>query len=68
MDMSNQKLNFAELYHESKEAVETALTSMWIGETLNESQKEYAQQLKDIIENIFAPEDAIPLVGVYQPL
>lgn len=65
--MSNQKLNFAELYHESKEAVETALTSMWIGETLNESQKEYAQQLKDIIGNIFAPEDAVPLVECINP-
>lgn len=65
--MSKQRLNFAGLYEDCKNAVESALTSMWIGETLNESQKDYARQLKEIIGNIFAPNDAIPLVECINP-
>lgn len=65
--MSNQRLNFATLYQESKQAVEAALTSMWIGETLNASQKSYARQLKEIIRDIFAPKNAMPLVECINP-
>lgn len=65
--MGKQKLNFAKIYDDSKTAVESTLTSMWIGETLNDSQKEYARQLKEIIGGIFAPEDAVPLVECINP-
>lgn len=65
--MSKQRLNFASIYEECKEAVESALTSMWIGETLNASQKAYARQLKEIIGEIFAPKNAMPLVECINP-
>lgn len=66
-DNTKQRLNFAELYHNCREAVESALTSMWIGETLNESQKDYARQLEKIIGGIFAPADAVPLIECLNP-
>ena len=47
-------MNFAELYRNNKQAVEDALSSMWCGETNNDSQKAYVEQLKAIIKNIFA--------------
>lgn len=65
--MTNQKLNFAEIYRNCRRAVESSLTSMWIGETLNESQRAYMQQLKEIIREIFAPKDAMPLVECTNP-
>ena len=55
-------MNFAELYRNNKQAVEDALSSMWCGETNNDSQKAYVEQLKAIIKNIFAPDNAVPLV------
>ena len=55
-------MNFAELYRNNKHAVEKTLSSMWCGETNNDSQKEYANQLDSVIKNIFASEKAVPLV------
>ena len=55
-------MNFAELYRNNKQAVEEALSSMWCGETNNDSQKAYVEQLKGIIKNLFAPDNAMPLV------
>ena len=55
-------MNFAELYRNNKLAVEKTLSSMWCGETNNDSQKAYVNQLSGVIKNVFAPEKAMPLV------
>lgn len=60
--MAKQVFRFAELYKRNRAAVVRTLTSMWCGQQRNESQKAYARQLREIIENIFTPENAIPLV------
>ena len=57
-----QKFRFAELYRRNREAVEKSLSSMWCGEARNESQAGYVAQLNQIIPEIFAPKDAMPLV------
>lgn len=57
-----QKLRFAELYRNNRTAVSKALSAMWCGEARNESQEAYINQLTDIIPEIFAPRDAMPLV------
>ena len=55
-------MNFSELYLNNKRAVTKTLSSLWCGETANDSQRAYVEQLMHIIDNIFAPEKAIPLV------
>ena len=60
--MAKQKLHFAELYRSNKAAVERTLNSLWCGEIKNESQASYVNQLQQIIKDIFAPQNAIPLV------
>lgn len=57
-----QKFRFAELYRKNRTAVEKTLSAMWCGEARNESQKGYINQLKQIIPEVFAPRDAVPLV------
>lgn len=55
-------MNFAELYKNNRHAVTRALTAMWCGETNNASQQAYAKQLKEeVITELFAPKDAIPV-------
>lgn len=62
-----QHMNFAALYDNCRRAVADNLTSMWVGETLNDSQRDYARQMREIIANIFAPSDAMPLVECLNP-
>lgn len=63
-----QKMKFEQLYRNVKEAVRARLTSMWCGETRNESQRLYAEQLKNIIaHDMFAPRNAMPLVQCMDP-
>lgn len=57
-----QKFRFAELYKNNRTAVEKTLAAMWCGEARNESQKGYVNQLKMIIPEVFAPNNAMPLV------
>lgn len=57
-----QKFEFAKLYRNNRKAVSRTLRSMWCGEAKNESQQSYVKQLKGIIDGIFAPEYAIPVV------
>lgn len=57
-----QKFRFAELYRRNCTAVEKTLSAMWTGEAKNESQQAYVAQLKQIIPEVFAPKDAMPLV------
>ena len=55
-------MKFAKLYHDNHENVERALAAMWCGETGNASQGEYAKKLQEQIKNVFAPDDAMPVV------
>lgn len=55
-------MKFAKLYHDNHESVERALAAMWCGETGNASQAEYAKKLQEEINNVFAPDDAMPVV------
>ena len=55
-------MNFSELYLNNKRAVTKTLSSLWCGETANDSQRAYVEQLRHIIDNIYAPEKAVPLV------
>ena len=45
--MDHQILRFSALYHNNREAVARALTSMWCGEVNNESQRAYVKQIKE---------------------
>ena len=55
-------MNFSELYNNNRTAVERALVAMWCGESTNESQRSYIKQLKTIIGELFAPQNAVPVV------
>ena len=55
-------MNFAELYNGNREAVSRALKAMWCGEATNDSQKASLENMKEVIDNLFAPGNAIPVV------
>lgn len=55
-------MNFANLYKDNREAVEHALRAMWCGESGNDSQQIYSEKLRKVIREIFAPEEAVPVV------
>jgi hypothetical protein len=55
-------MNFKKLYDNNKAAVERALVAMWCGESNNESQTSYIKQMKKVIGNLFAPDNAVPVV------
>ena len=52
-------MNFSELYNNNRTAVERALVAMWCGESNNDSQRSYIKQMKTLIGNLFAPENAV---------
>ena len=60
--MPKQHLKFSELYISCKERAERTLATLWCGETGNESQKDYARQIRELISKLFAPETAVPMV------
>lgn len=62
-----QKLKFAELYKNCKQQFYNTVGAMWCSNANTPQQKKYAKQLRDIANNIFAPEDAIPLVECMDP-
>lgn len=55
-------MNFAELYNNNRIAVEKTMLSMWCGESSNESQAAYIKQMHDVIKDLFAPQNAVPVV------
>ena len=64
-------MNFKDLYNNNCHSVKRALTAMWCGESANDSQKSYAKQLKEIIGDLFAPCNAMPVVqcmNSYEPV
>ena len=57
-------MNFSELYKNNRSAVERALMAMWCGESANDSQRAYIRQLRDIVGELFAPKNAVPVVCI----
>lgn len=64
-------MKFANLYKKNRQAVERALRAIWCGESGNESQEAYARQFGEVIKNLFAPKEAMPVVqcmNSYEPV
>lgn len=55
-------MKFQELYTENRKSVVETLKQLWCSETANDSQRAYAKHIEKIIPELFAPNDAIPLV------
>lgn len=62
-----QKLRFAELYANSKKKFKDTVSAIWCGKVYTTQQELYARQLRSIASNIFAPNDAMPLVECMDP-
>lgn len=62
-----QKLKFSELYINCKKLVKDVLSAIWCSNTHTEQQKRYAEQLQKIAEDIFAPNEAMPIVECMDP-
>ena len=62
-----QKLKFGELYRGCKTRFRDTVSAMWGSNVHGNVQALYAQQLRNIAANIFAPEDAMPLVECMDP-
>lgn len=55
-------MNFSDLYINNKRDVEKKIAILWGGEANTESQRAQVEKLKEQIANIFAPEEAVPVV------
>lgn len=55
-------MNFSELYKNNRTSVEKAITAMWCSEPSNDSQRSYIRQMKSLIGDLFAPQNAVPIV------
>lgn len=55
-------LKFTELYKKNREAFRQTMSAMWCSEPANESQRIYAEKIKELLDECFAPENAFPLV------
>lgn len=55
-------MNFSDLYTNNKRDAESKIATLWGGEANTESQRAQVEKLKEQIGNIFAPEDAVPVV------
>ena len=55
-------MNFSELYLNNKRDAEKKIAVLWGGEANTESQRAQVKKLKEKIGNIFAPEEAVPVV------
>ena len=55
-------MNFKELYDNNCKAIETLLSAMWCGDPRNAQQKKYAEQVKGLVKEVFAPSTAYPVV------
>lgn len=55
-------MKFERLYSEAKEAFRKSQTALWCSESTNDSQKAYSDQIKSMMDELFAPKDAMPLV------
>lgn len=55
-------MNFSDLYINNKRDVENKIATLWGGEVYGDAQKAQFEKLKAKIGEIFAPEDAVPVV------
>ena len=55
-------MNFSDLYINNKRDVENKIATLWGGEVYGDAQKAQVEKLKAKIGEIFAPEDAVPVV------
>jgi ATP-dependent helicase YprA (DUF1998 family) len=55
-------MNFSDLYINNKRDAEKMIATLWGGEANTESQRAQVEKLKEQIEEIFAPEEAVPVV------
>ena len=55
-------MKFSKLYHDNRTTVEHYLASMWCADTGSDSQAAYARQLRTTIRQLFAPDEAMPVV------
>ena len=55
-------MNFSDLYINNKRDVENKIATLWGGEVYGDAQKAQVEKLKAKICEIFAPEDAVPVV------
>lgn len=55
-------MNFSELYINNKRDAEKKIATLWGGEANTVSQRAQVEKLKEIIGDIFAPEEAVPVV------
>lgn len=55
-------MNFLDLYINNKRDVEKKIATLWGSEANTESQRAQVEKLKEQLENIFAPEEAVPVV------
>lgn len=55
-------MNFSDLYINNKQDVENKIATLWCGESNSDAQRAQVEKLKAKISEIFAPEDAVPVV------
>ena len=65
--MCNQKMTFSELYSQAKAGFRETMLSMWCSDLVGESQKSYGEQIKNKVDDFFAPSDAMPMVQCMDP-
>ena len=65
-------MNFSELYSNNIAEVVKAMQALWCGESASDSQKQYSEQIRNLIRTeLFAPESAVPVVqcmNLYRPV
>ena len=62
-----QKLQFAEIYKNCKHQFSEIVKGIWCEKPYGSQQESYNKDIDNIIDNLLAPEDAIPLVQCMDP-
>ena len=55
-------MKFSELYINNRRDAESKIATLWGSEANTESQRAQVEKLKEVIENLFAPDEAVPVV------
>ena len=62
-----QNLKFSKLYKNCKRELIDAASAMWCGNSHSSIQEAYSSHIKTIVQNLFVPENAMPLVECMDP-
>lgn len=62
-----QKLKFAEIYTNCKKLFSESVKAVWCDSPIGEQQEAYTTSIKSIVDNMLAPEGAMPLVQCMEP-